>query len=598
MLAVKTDCLPDIASRSGLDRLRLALASGAIIDTRDEDGRTALFRTARLGRTEHVKLLLESGADPNAADSTGEAPLQAAARYGHQECVEMLVKAGARIDHCPDPKLTEYSESALCSAVRKGHQQVADFLLNAGASANASTSALRFPLIKAAVRGNTAMCRRLVEAGANINQQDNFGSAALHYAVRSESLETVRELLEMGADVDAVDRDGKTPVLEAISPSHAKCVPLLFVLLKARPDLSIRGRRLGYTPLEQAVKFELEEVAELLRSAGAKESRLSVSTVSSESRKISVESEDGSSVEASFNFWEAPVEAKDRTLADEVSQRKSPALLKNFGWEASPRHWSILENCKTPIPLTRVAYFARGFFNRPSGKELEDGIDVLGESYQAAVDRFVSLGLLRVLDSIELVKLLVTTADLKKIAKTYDTRLPSKRADMIEAVLAKAKAEDFPNLLRRGPYFIDTMKAHEALQSRGDWKVRIEARLRNAIIEALLEPNLKWALLLSQEVKSLHRRPRRILPQTVCEARLVLENGIPDGINHEQSEEALLRAIAVACRIVSGANEWSQWRSVRIPTGNAGDPLTPSEFAFCIMCDDGAEAWEDTNEDD
>ena len=169
---------------------------------------------------------------------------------------------------------------------------------------------------------------------------------------------------------------------------------------------------------------------------------------------------------------------------------------------------------------------------------------------------------------------------------------------MIEAVFAKAKADDFPDILRRGLYFIDTLKAHEALQSRGDWKARIEARLRNAIIEALLEPNLKWALLVSQEIKSLHRRPRRILPQTVCEARLMLENAIPDDISYEQSEEALLRAIAVACRIVSGTNEWSQWRSVRIPTSNAGEPLTPSEFAFSIMCDDGAETWEDTNEGD
>src|SRR5438874_4583408 len=153
--------LPEIASRSGIARIRAVLESGISVDERDKDGRTALFRTARLGKSDRVKLLLEFHANPNATDGRGEAPLQAAARYGHEGCMELLLKAGAEIDYCPDAELTDYSESALCSAVRKGHQRVVDLLLNAGASPNASTPAKRFPLIEAASHGDAAICRRL-----------------------------------------------------------------------------------------------------------------------------------------------------------------------------------------------------------------------------------------------------------------------------------------------------------------------------------------------------------------------------------------------------------------------------------------------------
>ena len=294
--------LPEIASRSGIARIRAVLESGTSVDERDKDGRTALFRTARLGKSDCVRLLLEFHANPNATDGRGEAPLQAAARYGHEGCVELLLEAGAEIDYCPDAEITDYSESALCSAVRKGHQRIVDLLLNAAASPNASTPAKRFPLIEAASRGDAATCRRLVEAGADSNQRDKSGSTALHHSVRSQSIETVRELLDLGADVDARDHNGVTPLWEAMSTHES--VPLLSALLKAKPDLSICGPPFNYTPLEQAIEFALDEIADLLRAAGAKEP---APIIHNDSLQV-----------------EISVEELDRALADELSKGKPP----------------------------------------------------------------------------------------------------------------------------------------------------------------------------------------------------------------------------------------------------------------------------------
>ncbi len=49
--------LPDIATNSSASILRASLDAGAYIDERDVKGRTALFRSARVGRLEHVVLV-------------------------------------------------------------------------------------------------------------------------------------------------------------------------------------------------------------------------------------------------------------------------------------------------------------------------------------------------------------------------------------------------------------------------------------------------------------------------------------------------------------------------------------------------------------
>src|SRR5690606_22166741 len=103
---------------------RSLLEQNANVNEVDKDGRTALFRVARVGKLETLHLLLEFGANPNLTDEKDEAPLQAAARYGHLECVEALLAAGADVNHCPNPEKTDYSETALCSAARKGFAEV------------------------------------------------------------------------------------------------------------------------------------------------------------------------------------------------------------------------------------------------------------------------------------------------------------------------------------------------------------------------------------------------------------------------------------------------------------------------------------------
>jgi Ankyrin repeats (many copies) len=71
------------------------LDQGAVIDARDEAGRTPLMIAVSQDRLEIVGLLLARGADPNAADNTGHTPLQQATKRNLRDIIALLEQAGA-----------------------------------------------------------------------------------------------------------------------------------------------------------------------------------------------------------------------------------------------------------------------------------------------------------------------------------------------------------------------------------------------------------------------------------------------------------------------------------------------------------------------
>jgi len=244
--------------------LAKVIAAGGDINERDEKGRTAAFRAARGGKRDNLGLLLAAGADPNALDLHGEAPLQAAVRYGHIECARCLIASGACLDHCPDPSLTRYSESALCTAIRKRQLHIVELLLDLGASPNRGTSARHYPLLEAAEQGDADSIRRLVACGADLEIRSVMAETALIIAARCHHDDSVKALLELGANVNAVDQDGMTVLHAAMFEGRAS-TPMVIALVAAKPDLSLRDLTFGETALECAQRIELDEVIRILQ---------------------------------------------------------------------------------------------------------------------------------------------------------------------------------------------------------------------------------------------------------------------------------------------------------------------------------------------
>ena len=98
--ALDTDSAPtalrSAAASGDTAQTVLLLDQGAVLDARDELGRTALMLAVMQNRLDVARLLLDRGADPNVADNSGHTPLQLAQQAHLGEMAAMLERAGAR----------------------------------------------------------------------------------------------------------------------------------------------------------------------------------------------------------------------------------------------------------------------------------------------------------------------------------------------------------------------------------------------------------------------------------------------------------------------------------------------------------------------
>ncbi|HKQ52419.1 MAG TPA: ankyrin repeat domain-containing protein [Pyrinomonadaceae bacterium] len=74
------------------------LAAGANVNARDFEGRTALFNAAGIVNAHVMQMLLDAGADVNAQTNNGWTPLMLAAQSGQANTVRLLLDAGADVN--------------------------------------------------------------------------------------------------------------------------------------------------------------------------------------------------------------------------------------------------------------------------------------------------------------------------------------------------------------------------------------------------------------------------------------------------------------------------------------------------------------------
>ena len=111
--------------------VQVLVEAGAIIDTRDEIGRTALVYAASGPNSEVVQFLLKHKANPNVIDKAEEwTALMFAAAEGHAQVVSLLLAHGA------DVTLKDIDgETAYDFALSKGHSDAAKLLVDANTPA-------------------------------------------------------------------------------------------------------------------------------------------------------------------------------------------------------------------------------------------------------------------------------------------------------------------------------------------------------------------------------------------------------------------------------------------------------------------------------
>lgn len=579
--------LPDLVCRASVETLVGALVPGRDLEETDKKGRTAVFRSARVGRLEHLRVLLGAGASPNASDKTGEAPLQTAARNGHTACVELLLQSGADIDYCPPPELTEYSESALCSAVRKS-PEAAFLLLEHGADPNAGTAARRLPLSTAVGWDKgLPLIEELINRGADVNAADAQGMTPLHFAAERGTIPIIKTLLDAGANPNAIDDRGEPLICSAVFGLNGDRPAVILSLLAGKPDLSLVSPGWQKTALELAIHCGHKEIADILRAAGSPAARpggWSWGEDDDAEEEIVLQGED--EMEDVSIVFTSSRRLKPTSAQSELARgivKTLPSLAKNGGWEASPRHWAILEALDTkPIPLERIAYFVRGWYNKPEGKELLDGPSLLGESYQTAIDRFVELGLACVVEPDEAVSLTSPLKEIKAVAKAHGLPVSGAKAALISRIVKFAGIDALVRELPPRPHFKLSEAGRDCL-SRRDAKVAgAESELRARLVELLTDGEFTWACHIARDLELLLNSRSHIWSdeslagRCIAEAEKSLNAALPDDLDTGLATEQTIRAIAAGATLVGDwRSSWKQW-GAELPEPAVADPRTSS----------------------
>lgn len=246
-----------IATSEGyLDLLRLTLAHDALVDDKDSWNGTGLIRAAERGHGLLVGELLRAGIDRDHVNRIGFQAIHEAVWLGediptYATTVRVLAAGGVQLDlTSPSAGLTP-----LEMAVERGYpglEKILRTVTTAGRPADPDAA-----LLHAAEAGDADAAAVALRAGADIEARDERARTALLLAATFDRVAVAHLLVAMGADPDALDDRHDTPwLVTGVTGS----VAMLEALLPANPDLTIRNRFGGLSPIPASERGHVDYV--------------------------------------------------------------------------------------------------------------------------------------------------------------------------------------------------------------------------------------------------------------------------------------------------------------------------------------------------
>jgi len=235
-----------IATSEGyLDLLRLTLRADATIDDKDSWNGTGLIRAAERGHGTVVGELLRAGIDRDHVNRIGYQAIHEAVWLGEDTAsyattVRVLAAGGVRLrDRSPSTGLTP-----LEMARERGYDRLERILTRMTTTDRPADPDAA--LLRAASDGDADAVAAALRAGADLEARDEHDRTALLLAATYDHVPAAAVLVAMGADPDALDDRHDTPwLVTGVTGS----VAMLEALLPARPDLTIRNRFGGLSPI-------------------------------------------------------------------------------------------------------------------------------------------------------------------------------------------------------------------------------------------------------------------------------------------------------------------------------------------------------------
>ena len=231
---------------------------GFDVKARDNSGRSVLMTIARSSNLAVVKELIDAGAKIDERDNHGLTVLMSAAENSDVSILKLLIKAGAALNQENDD-----GASALLIAAREGRGENLRVLIDAGAAVDLGQSDLNAALVLTARHGDASTLKLLLNLGAKADAKDD-DTTALMFAAEYSTPEGIKALIDAGANVDAVDNNGWSALMHANEAENVQ------VLLNAGANMTIKNND-GDTVLAMAIRYQQEDVVQLLKSRGAPE---------------------------------------------------------------------------------------------------------------------------------------------------------------------------------------------------------------------------------------------------------------------------------------------------------------------------------------
>lgn len=207
---INGEILKITAQNNNLAAMDSFIEQGADVNSRDEDGNTALYTALRGNHLAMAKKLIKAGANVNAPSAeNGMTPLIIATSRANQ----LKKEAEYYMDKTAESDQNDAAEFGLRKQI--AHQmniarKMLQMLIDSGADVNQETP-LGTPLISAASNPwNIELVEILIKSGAVVNLQDRNGRTALFYGELFGGNKISSMLISAGADVDIKDYNGKT----------------------------------------------------------------------------------------------------------------------------------------------------------------------------------------------------------------------------------------------------------------------------------------------------------------------------------------------------------------------------------------------------
>jgi len=234
---------------------------GARIQSRDEEGYTALHCAVFFGQGPTVQLLLDYGTNIDAMDKRGGTALHIAANDGRTDIVQQLLDRGASLE----AKMNS-GHRALHVAAIGGHTAVARLLLDRRADVEAKDNKGWTPFHQAVWSGHTVMVQLLLSHGAGTEAKNFDGWTALHIGVYYGKTDVVHLLLDHGTNIEARTKRGHTALHITAENGETNMVQLL---LDRGADIEAETNS-GHRALHMAAFGGQTVVAQLLLDRGCR----------------------------------------------------------------------------------------------------------------------------------------------------------------------------------------------------------------------------------------------------------------------------------------------------------------------------------------